>query len=79
MSETRTEVVYDVLATEDIEVRHETSGVLLKIDKEVLFSGQVSAVDEQSAMIKAIRKVKKADSDPNMMEVQIRPFCDSEE
>ncbi len=79
MSETSTEVVYDVLVTEDIEVRHDASGVLLKIEKEVLFSGQVSAVDEQAAEIKAIREVKKADSDPNMMEVKIRPFCDSEE
>ncbi len=72
----KTENAYDVLVTEDIEVRHEASGVLIKTKKEVLVSGLVTAVSAEAAIIKAIRKIppeSKADSD--MMKVSIRPFC----
>lgn len=72
-----TQEAFEVQITEFKEDRHASSGVLLKVNTEVLFNGTISAIDKDTAAIKAIWNVREnhPTADADMLKVKIRPFC----
>jgi hypothetical protein len=55
--------IYDVTVVQKTEDLHEASGIVQGITRKVLFDEKVSAVTEESAKQKAIKKSKATDFD----------------
>lgn len=64
--------IYDVTVVERIEDLHEASGVIQGIKRKVLVDEKFSAVTEESAKQKALKKCKAVDFDT--LEITCRPF-----
>ena len=64
--------VYSVTIIEKAEVLHEATGVLLKVNKKVLFDEKVSAVGTEAAKQKALKKSKATNFDD--LEIVCNPF-----
>ncbi len=67
---------FTVLITEEIEERHDVSGVLLKVSQKIHFDKTVTAVSDCAAKIIALWKVKESSpkANPDMMQVVCNPF-----
>jgi hypothetical protein len=65
--------VFSVTIIERKEVLHETTGTLLKINRNVLVDQKISAVGAESAKQKALAKCKGKDTDD--LEITCNPFC----
>ena len=69
--------IYDVTVVERIEDLHEASGVIQGIKRKVLVDEKFSAVTEESAKQKALKKCKAVDFDT--LEITCCPFQASKE
>ncbi len=75
----KTQNVYNVVVTENVNVKDATTGQIEKIRKNILFSGVVAAYDSDNAKLQATQKALKtaAGKTADMEEVAAiaSPFC----
>ena len=65
--------VFDITIVEVTEKLHDASGIIQGINRKVLVDEKFTAVSEEAAKQKAIKKSKATDFDA--LEITARPFC----
>ena len=71
----KTQEIYSVVVTENINVKDAKTGQIEKVRKNILYTANIAAYTEASARVIAVSHVDPDKVDIDEVEVLVRPFC----